>query len=224
MTGGGGEPVNIWLYTAIPEHDQFRPLVRPPFQRAKSLARHTVNQLTTLLSGQLQVDDFHYQVANNLGDNSNRGDIAIRMAVREQIANAAGQRHINFIELKWGNLTPDVVSEINCKSDLFIISGGGYLFINGDGSGGASFADIPHLRKIHCPVIAYGIGLNRLMHEEVRDLRDLPVTTQRQIRDFNAACRQIGVRDAQTQELLNLYGGNGVSLIGTRFFFCITRR
>jgi len=211
--------LKVWLYTAIPENDQFQPLVRPPYQRAKSTVRHAANRLWTNLSGRLQVDDFHYQVANDLDDNSNRGDIAIRLAVRQQILDAVGQRQVEFVELKWGGLTNEIVDRINEECDLFVISGGGYIFIFGDGSGGRSFDDTPHLRRIRCPIVAYGIGMNRLMHEAVRKLRDLPVKTQNQIRDFTAVCDNIGVRDADTLELLNLYGNKPASLIGDPVLF-----
>ena len=213
------KPLNVWLYTAIPEHDQFRPLIRPFFQRFKSVIRNTANRLSTLLNGQLQADIYHYQVANSLGDNSNRGDIAIRMAVREQIADALGKRIVNFTELKWANLSDDIVDEINRECDLFVISGGGYLFINSDGSGGGSFADIPYLQRMRCPVIAYGIGLNRLMHEKVCDVRDVSTKTKGDIREFVSACSLIGVRDAHTLELLDLYGDRPVSLIGDPVLF-----
>src|SRR6185295_15368835 len=93
------------------------------------------------------------------------------------------------------------------------------LFINSDGSGGGSFADVPCLRRIRCPVIAYGIGLNRLMHEEVRDVRDIPAKTQSEVKEFTAACSQIGVRDAHTLELLDLYGDKPISLIGDPVLF-----
>jgi len=211
--------LKVWLYTTIPENDQFQPLVRPPYQRAKSTVRYAADRLWTNLSGRLQVDDFHYQVANNLADNSNRGDIAIRIAVRQQISDAIGQRRVEFVELKWGGLTNEIVDEINDECDLFVIGGGGYVFIFGDGSGGRSFDDIPYLKKIRCPVVAYGIGMNRLMHEAVRDLRDLPIETQNKIRDLAATCDHIGVRDADTLELLNLYSDKPVSLIGDPVLF-----
>ena len=211
--------MKVWLYTAIPESDQYQPLVRPPYQRAKSTVRNAANRLWTNLSGRLQIDDFHYQVANDLDDNSNRGDIAIRIAVRQQISEAVGQGRVEFVELKWGSLTSEIVDKINNECDLFVISGGGYLFIFGDGSGGRSFDDTRYLKKIRCPVVAYGIGMNRLMHETVCDLRDLPVNTQNQIADFAAACDSIGVRDAHTLELLNLHSKKPVSLIGDPVLF-----
>jgi len=211
--------LNIWLYTAIPESEQFRRVVRPTFQRIKSTIRNGYDGLSTFVNGRFQVNDFHYQVANNLADNSNRGDIAIRLAVREQIELALGERHADFVELGWGSLTDEIVERINRECDLFIICGGGYLFIHGDGAGGASFADIARLQKLRCPVAAYGIGLNRLMHEKVHELRDLPERTQNQLRSFYNACSHISVRDAHTLELLNLYGGKDGSLIGDPVLF-----
>ena len=211
--------LKICLYTAIPEREQFRRLVRPPFQRARSSARHALNRLWTNLSGSLQFDDFHYQIANDLDDNSNRGDIAIRIAVRQQISDAMVHHKVEFIEIKWGELTNEIVDDINRECDLFVICGGGYIFIFGDGSGGRCFEDLPYLKNIRCPIVAYGIGMNRLMHETVCDLRDLPSKTQSQVSDFSVLCSSIGVRDTHTLDLLKLYGGRPVSLIGDPVLF-----
>jgi polysaccharide pyruvyl transferase WcaK-like protein len=219
MVADGKKPLKVWLYTAIPERGQFQPFVRPPIQRAKSRLRHTLNCLWTNLSGQLHVDNFHYQIAKNLADNSNRGDIAIRLAVRQQILDVVGPQSVEFVELEWGKLTLEIVDEINSECDLFFIGGGGYIFIYGNGSGGRGFDDVLYLENIRCPVIAYGIGMNRLMHEDVRDLSDLPATTQGQVKAFSAACDHIAVRDADTLNLLNLHSDKPVSLIGDPVLF-----
>jgi len=214
-----GRRLKIWLYTAITEQEQFQPLARPALQRAKSMVRHGLNRLSTRLTGRLHVDNFHYQVANSLADNSNRGDIAIRVAVRQQFLAALAPRPVEFVELKWGDLTDQAVDRINRECDLFIIAGGGYIFINGDGTGQPRLNDIPFLQKIECPVIAYGIGMNRLLHEEVCDLNNLPSATQSLVRGLRSACDDVGVRDAETLELMNLYGGGPSSLIGDPVLF-----
>jgi polysaccharide pyruvyl transferase WcaK-like protein len=211
--------LNICLYTAIPEDDQFRPLASSWLLLVKSAVRNYVNHALTVLTGQLPSDLYHYQVANGLDDNSNRGDISIRLAVREQIQDAFGKRRVKFKEIKWASLTNDIVDEINRECDLFVIAGGGYLFLTGNGSGGRSFADVPFLQAITCPVVAYGIGLNRLMHENICDLRDIHESTKDEIRKFSSACAQIGVRDAHTMELLELYGDKPISLIGDPVLF-----
>jgi polysaccharide pyruvyl transferase WcaK-like protein len=193
--------------------------VRPPLQRTKSITRNGWDRLATQLTGKLRLDNFHYQVANNLDDNSNRGDIAIRMAVKEQLSAALCPRDVNFIEVKWGTLNDTAVREINERCDLFLIAGGGYIFLDADGRLGACSKDIPWLKKIRCPVIAYGVGLNQLMHEKVSSLRGLPAETAEQVRDFVGLCHTISVRDLQTLELLELYGTKPIVLTGDPVLF-----
>ena len=55
-----------------------------------------------------------------------------------------------------------------------MIGGGGYIFVKYDGSLGHMLQNVEELEKIRCPVFAYGIELNRLMHEKVCPLEGLP--------------------------------------------------
>jgi len=213
-------PLRICLYVAIPEQEQFRKVQRPLSQRVKSTIRNLLNDLVTRLTGQLQLDVYHYWTAANLGDNSNRGDIAIRMSVREQLIAAFAPRPVTFTELAWGALSEKSVAEINATSDLFVIGGGGYIFISADGSAGDMLAaDSPYLNTLNCPIIAVGIGLNRLMHEEVRSLETLPAKTRELIKALSTACESVSVRDRDTLELFDLHGDKSAALTGDPVLF-----
>lgn len=212
-------PLNVCLYVAIPEEEQFRRRAHPLAQRIKSTLKHALNNFLTAVTGRLHLEAYHYMVASSLSDNSNRGDIAIRMAVREQLTAAFAPRPLTFTELGWGTLTASSVSEANKSCQLFVIGGGGYVFINGDGSAGAMLADVPHLLNLKCPVIAYGIGLNRLMHEEVHALNILPQETSESIRSLSAACATVSVRDKETLEMFALHGDKPAALIGDPVLF-----
>lgn len=219
MTVESCAPLNVCLYVAIPEQEQFRRPAHPLAQRVKSTIRHALNGILTWTTGRLHLEAYHYMIASGLGDNSNRGDIAIRMAVREQLAAAFAPRPLIFTELCWGHLTDEAVSEINKSCQLFVIGGGGYVFINGDGSAGAMLADIPHLGNLKCPVLAFGIGLNRLMHEDVHALDSLPPNTRDSIRRLSAACAAVSVRDSETLELFSLHGDKPAALTGDPVLF-----
>jgi polysaccharide pyruvyl transferase WcaK-like protein len=78
---------------------------------------------------------------------------------------------------------------------------------------------VEELEKINCPVFAYGIGLNRLMHEKICALDNLPDATRQKIRYLSARCESISVRDAETAKLFELYSENPVTLTGDPVLF-----
>src|SRR5690348_2468991 len=109
MRGNGFRPINICLYVALPRNEEDRKYVEPWTQRLRSLIKHTANQIATKVLGRLLLDVYHYMTLRNLGDNSNRGDIAIRLAIRQQLSEAFAPRPVNFTEVSWPALTDDVV-------------------------------------------------------------------------------------------------------------------
>src|SRR5204863_3342628 len=129
-------------------------------------------------------------------------------------------RGVEFIEVGWGSLNDDIISKLGRTSDLFVIAGGGYVFIAADGSLGDRLSgDVLLLGRIACPVTAVGIGLNRLMHESVRGIDDLPAATEETVRALGEACRMVGVRDADAQTLFQLCSDVPAALIGDPALF-----
>jgi len=193
--------VTICLYQAIPKGEACRKQTRPPVQRAKHAIKNTLDRTMSRISGQLFLDHYHYLGANGLLDNSNRGDIAIGVAVEEQLKTAFSPRPAQFMEVGWGELNDDVLGEVNSRCDLFVIGGGGYVFVGGDGSIGRRLSDLSAFSKIKCPIVGFAIGLNRLLHEQPRELDDLPEDTGAKIKQLSDTCRLLSVRDLDTQDL-----------------------
>ena len=208
------DAVTVCLYVAITAEAETRKGSAPWARRLKSLTKHSLDRVATKLSHRLHLDVYHYETAHGLSNNSNRGDIAIRMAIKQQLRNAFAPRPVAFLEVKWGELTDDRIAEINHSCDIFVIGGGGYIFINADGSVGHMLQNVEELEKIHCPVFAYGIGLNRLMHEKVCPLDGLPENARQKIRYLSKKCELISVRDSETARLFELYAGRLVALTG----------
>ena len=150
--------ITICLYVAIPEKDEVRREIAPWPRRLKSFTKYSLDRALTRLSRRLHLDPFHYETAQQIHTNSNRGDIAIRMAVRQQLTKAFAPSPVRFVEVKWGELTDFAAAEINACCDIFVIGGGGYMFLKADGSAGHMLENVEELGKIRCPVFAYGIG------------------------------------------------------------------
>jgi polysaccharide pyruvyl transferase WcaK-like protein len=208
------QPIRVCLYTCIPEQDEFKRQRYPLREKFKSTLKNAFNGLHTSLTNDLFFDTYSYMIANGLGDNSNRGDLAIRMAIRSQLELAFAPRPIHFLEVGWGRLTQQSINHINRHADLFVIAGGGYIFVNGDGSPGAMLAGSARLTELKCPVVAIGIGLNRVMHETTCSLSDLPSETRKKVEQLSSVCQEISVRDGDTAELFARYGSKPSTVIG----------
>ena len=209
----GDDVVNVCLYCAIPEEDEFRGQHYGILERCKSTIRNALNAVFTILSGRLIYDVHSYQVANGLGDNSNRGDMAIRIALRSQVRAAFAPRKVRFTEVKWGDLA-DKIAAINSNTSLFLIAGGGYISISSDGAPWAMLANSRILEKLECPIVACGIGLNRLLNQQLSDISGLPEETRGKIYQLSKSCRAMSVRDLDTVELFAAYGQKHAVLTG----------
>ena len=207
------ERVTVCLYAAIAEQDAYRRRPRPALQKLKSTIKNGLNRFATRVSGSLILEDYHYLGAKGLADNSNRGDIAIAIAIRQEISKIFIPVPVDFIEYSWGSIDSNAVKKINRNCDLFIIAGGGYIFIDSVGHINDRI-DESFLRNINCPIVAYGIGLNRLMHEKTHPIEDLPSSTVRRLASFKNICSLIGVRDFDTKSLFDNNTNANVMLIG----------
>lgn len=210
--------INICLYCAIPEESQFKKTSYGFGERCKGIIRSTLDAAYTSLTGRLRFDIHSYKVANNFDDNSNRGDMAIRLALRSQVEAAFSPRNVRFTEVKWGDLSGNIAN-INRDLSLFIIAGGGYISIDGDGSPWAMLANSHILENLKCPIVASGIGINRLMNEPLSDICELPEKTKSIVYQLSALCRKIGVRDLDSVELFASYGQKRAVLIGDPVLF-----
>jgi len=213
------DSITICLYVAIPEAEESRTETKPLLRRLKSLVKNSLDRWLTRFSGRLHLDLYHYETARGFGGESNRGDIAIRMAIKQQLVDAFAPRPVRFYEVKWGDLSDAVAEDVNRCCDLFVIGGGGYMFLKSDGSAGHMLESVEDLSKIRCPVYAYGIGLNRLMHEQPCDLRGLPPASVRKIRYLADRCALIGVRDLETAHLIENYSAKRPTLTGDPALF-----
>lgn len=209
----GESVVNVCLYCAIPEEDEFRGQRYGILERCKSAIRNALNEILTVLSGRLIFDVHSYKVANGLDDNSNRGDMAIRIALRSQLRAVFAPQKVCFTEVKWGNLA-DKIAAINSNMSLFLIAGGGYISIGGDGSPWAMLTNSHILEELECPVVACGIGLNRLLTEQLPDISELPEETRGKIYRLSKLCQAMSVRDLDTVQLFATHGQKHAVLTG----------
>ncbi|HEX2829535.1 MAG TPA: polysaccharide pyruvyl transferase family protein [Burkholderiales bacterium] len=193
--------LRIALYAPIAEHAAYSAIKKRPVARLKSVIKNAWNRLSTRITGTLVLSDYHYLTRQH----TNKGDLAIRVAIREQLIEAFNPQQLEFLEITWGDMTPELLREVNASCDLFVIGGGGYVFVRGDGSTNTRLEDINFLRQISCPVIAYAIGMNRLMHEQLCGLDEVTAETKKKLGELARLCAHMSVRDVETRQLFAMH-------------------
>jgi polysaccharide pyruvyl transferase WcaK-like protein len=211
--------MKICLYQAIPSAQAMTKRTWPPLRQLKSQFKNRAFRLATRATGRLWLDHYDYLIANALDDSSNRGDISLSLAIRQQLVQALHPASPEFIELPWGALNDDTVATINRECDLFVIGGGGYIGIGGSGALNERFGDLPFLAKIRRPKVAYGIGLNRLMHEDACKVENVPTSTRQLISGFAETFDLIAVRDDETRKLFAICTDKAVDVTGDPALF-----
>jgi len=200
--------VHVALYAAIPSH----------------LERHTATAGYSWKARAVQMADvahafvskrprFHFHSWNV--DQSNKGDILIREAVKQQIAQAFSPREVVFDEIGWGELDAQRVERINRDCDLFVIAGSGYLFPNDGKLPRRLFGDSELFPLIRCPKAAVGIGYNALADQE----RPLTGESSAALKALLGALDRISVRDRRTVELVRAHCDVTPALTGDPVLF-----
>lgn len=157
-------------------------------------------------------------------ENSNKGDHAIRLAVRAQISAAVAPRTVTFTEVGWDELTREAADEIGRRHDLFVIAGSGYFFLDRHGNAAARLdRDSNLLGRLNCPVVAYGAGLNRNLGPPGSDMTasadDVSSGGAEVLARLLGHLVAVGVRDANTQRVLQRLTDKRVELMGDPVLF-----
>jgi len=143
---------------------------------------------------------FHYSTYQDRLD-SNRGDSAIRRAT-VQLLRQACPGPLEITEFGWEQIDEAFAAQANAEADLVVIAGGGY--ISCDGAGELPDRFLRHLdayRRLSCPVIGFGLGLNCLLSYQTGQPR-LSVRSVALLGQFTHMLALLSVRDAVTRKAL----------------------
>ncbi len=190
-------PLHIVLYALIPEDRAYRPIRRSPLLFLRNRLRRWGELFSWRLFGQWRT---HYSTFKDR-ENTNRGDIAIRMGVKRQIERAFDNAEITITQLAWGDLSTAL--KATPAPDLVVIGGGGFLFADREGRLPERFKeDVKIIEQLSCPVVACAIGLNWLIEDCDQKVFRFHPESRRDIERFLARVMMISVRDETTQRAL----------------------
>ena len=147
----------IFIYTDISQDRERRLKQRTLPELLRNRARRAFDFAQWRALGRVRFQ--HYSYADR--EFSNLGDIAIRIAIEEDLRRTFAPAGVEFIEYGFGDLNADVVERANREADLFVITGGAYIHYNSEGSINRRLReDLPYVEKLTCPVITYGISIS----------------------------------------------------------------
>jgi len=194
---GRDRPVHILLYALIPTDRACVPIHRGPFVYVRNRARRFADLMSWLLLRRWRAHHSTFKDATN----TNRGDIAIRMGVMQQLRAAFAGREVRFTEVAWGELSAALAD--TQAIDLIVLAGGGFLFADSDNRLPVRFtADIKALSLASCPISATSIGLNYLIDPRTRHGFAFHKDEHENLRLFLSLLSTASVRDRNTQEAL----------------------
>jgi hypothetical protein len=206
----------IYLYVPISAAREYRPIARSRVAGARAAIKRIRDRLAW---GALRSRSFDYN-AWRVTEYTNRGDIAIRLSIRQILERKLGYS-AKFVELDWGDLDDAALAKINAGADLFVICGGGYVSADAaTGKLSRVMDDVGALAKIRCPVVAFGIGYNCIF-EVPRDemATAFPQETVEKLRGLASASDLIASRDGKLAEVLATVSDRPVSVIGDPALF-----
>lgn len=220
MTGSSStNALCIVLYLAIPAACERKPYPRTPLEQTKRAIRRSRDVLrwTTKTSASIDFDAWRRFV------HSNKGDTLIRETIRGELTAAFAPRAVRFVELEWGTLSIEQAKNLNGTCDLFVIGGGGYLFLDEDFTLQSRVSrDLDAFSVLDTPIVAYGIGVNRPVetsadwHESVAALAKQK--NRKLITELMGRLDVVSVRDSTTYSLVSESFEKKTLLIGDPVF------
>lgn len=212
-------PVRICIYSAVSPRTENRPKPLSAFAQLKRFVGRSLDVLGWFLLGRGSVRFHHWSTR----DITNKGDIAIRETIKENLVSLFAPRPVTFTELHWDELTPIKAADISQNHDLFVIGGSGY--IASDEAGNISRRadqDLLSLAEIKCPKIAFGIGWNKLLaNGDFNEPRPLSPKARETLKATLRQLDLISVRDTTTQALISELADRQPQLTGDpALFYC----
>jgi hypothetical protein len=210
-------PLRICLYVAVSSDAEYRLIPTPAVKRMKRAIGRGLDLANWFLRGSARVRLHHW----NTRDITNKGDIAIRESIKEQLRAAFTPRDVVFSELAWGTLDPLQADAISREHELFVIAGSGYIFSHETGAlAPRSAQDHVFIEALTCPKIAYGIGWNKLMSTaDLHEDRPLTQGSRDTLKGILDGLDLVSVRDRATQELVRDITGRDPTLTGDPALF-----
>jgi len=194
-------PVHVLLYTLIPADRSCVPIRRGYAARIRNRLRRVLDLAVWRVFGRWNA---HYSTFKD-SINTNRGDIAVRLAVKKHLLEAFGDQTVCFTELAWGEL--HIARRLSPPPHLVVLAGGGFLFADHAGRLPPRFAaDLEALAGMNCHVVATSIGFNSLITDgKTRQLQFHP-DCRPDVARFLAQLSAGSVRDSTTQRALAMEG------------------
>lgn len=216
----GRRPVTlVLLYVAEPAARERSVVRRSVKGQVRAAAMRSFDRLRWRVLKDFGIDFDAWRVV----DHTNKGDAAIREAVRLQLAGLGLPSSPEFVEIGWGELSERHVARLNQENGLFVIAGSGYLHFGRDNELSTRVErDVGLFARISCARIAYGIGVNQFRADgtlRAFDTDSVALRSRDLLAEFCSMMDTIAVRDETTRRLLASLRPNALHLTGDPALF-----
>ena len=211
--------LKICLFLALPEASQDRPISNSALAPLKFKIKQVSDVVRWNVFGSNEINYYAWQDR----EGTNKGDGAIRQAVRIALTTAFGDTEIAFTEIAWKDFGLAKAEEIARTHDLFVIAGSGYFHLDSGGNlARRVLRDLDLLARMACPKIAFGIGVNYAVSTKRDDgwlAAPINAEAQNTIREVLSHLSAVSVRDGKTRDLLAPLARTPIYLTGDPALF-----
>jgi Polysaccharide pyruvyl transferase len=183
----------------ISSRTEFAPIQRSLLKLLRNKLRRRFDRLAYR---SLATANFHYSDHQDFQD-TNRGDIAIRLASVGLLRQAFGE--VEIVEVGWHELGRLDPGWINRHIDLFVIGGEGYYYLHPEGMLAERVKrDLHFLRQIRCPIASLSPGVNRLLKDDQAGRVELHPSAHEVLRELVRLLTLSSVRSDFCRNFLDL--------------------
>ncbi len=206
----------IYLYVPISAAREYLPLARSPFEHVKAGLLRFRDRLGWKSARSHSFSYHAWRTTEYTKPRRYRDPSVDRQLLERKLGYA-----VQLMELDWGCLDDEAVTQINARADLFVICGGGYVSADAaTGKLSSVMNDVKALAKIRCPIVAFGIGYNCILERPRDEMANvLPPDTIEKLKGLVAACDLIASRDNKLSQMLAEYANAQIPVIGDPALF-----
>ncbi|PRC90956.1 polysaccharide pyruvyl transferase family protein [Solimicrobium silvestre] len=211
MAISNSKKMKIYLHVAIPSSKENHALPTSLKKRVKRVMRTALDWLAWGINKTFLFKCYNYTQRAYC----NRGDIAIKLAIKELLQKGLHDVELDFVETEWGCLNKEILADINQNAAIFVIAGGGYwVFSKTKKLSRAFLADSPFFPKISCPIAVFGSGVNFNMPSADAVLNvHLDAELQKVFMEFDQRVNFLAVRDQLTVDFFRSLGMKKTTLL-----------
>ncbi|MBL26180.1 MAG: hypothetical protein CMM50_01325 [Rhodospirillaceae bacterium] len=208
-------PLRLAVYTAVSAASENRPVSLGAAARVKRGLSRVADLLAWTVAGRFTLRQYRYVRRQY----SNKGDIAVRLAIMQMFGEHFADRQIAWTDIGWDEMNEAMVAKVNETCDMLLI-GGGFVFVDDDGGPTPGFErQLDLLSGLSVPIVSCAVGVNHLFAPDTDAMPPLTSEGEDALRRFMAMSAVVTVRDRNSRNLLSRFSDKPVGVLPDFAFY-----